>query len=79
MDRTLQGHGQHRVQETERRQANQKHNTENYKVEQLGQKQKHRELVTHTNPSVFFTQNTRIEQTLWEITEKKYSKKNSYT
>jgi hypothetical protein len=35
MDRTLQGHGQHRVQETERRQANQKHNTEKYKEEQL--------------------------------------------
>jgi hypothetical protein len=47
MDRTLQGHGQHRIQDTERRQANQKHNTENYKEEQLGQKQKHRGLVTH--------------------------------
>ena len=47
MDRTLQGHGQHRIQDTERRQANQKHNTENYKEKQLGQKQKHRGLVTH--------------------------------
>ena len=50
MDRTLQGHGQHRMEDTERRQGNQKHNTENYKEEQLGlrQKQKHRGLDIET-------------------------------